>query len=87
MVSTARTLSVEPTADVSVRLQQRRQYEKAKEAKEIYDLQAEINADQITLLGIANRAMAYNQAEMIKAKQANLDELRARYISKYGENP
>jgi hypothetical protein len=35
---------------INVRLQQRRAYEKAKEAQEIYDLESEINSDEAALV-------------------------------------
>jgi hypothetical protein len=83
------SVRVRPAAgdDVNSRLQQRLQYEKGRDAKEIHDLEAEIIADEAELLTIANRAVAFNQAEILRAKKSRLSDLKAFYLDKYKENP
>ena len=73
--------------DVNIRLQQRWQYEKDRDAKEIYDLEAEINSDEAALARMVNRAVAFNQAEILRAKRLRLGDPKAFYVSKYKENP
>ena len=73
--------------DINVRLQKRWDYEKARDAREIHDLEAEIAADETALLSIGNRAVAFNRAEILRAKKSRLSDLRDFYLTKYRENP
>ena len=73
--------------DVSRRLQERERYEKERDAREIHDLEAEISSDEAALLTIGNRAVAFNQAEIVRAKKSRLGDLKAFYVTKYKENP
>lgn len=77
-----------PSDDViQARLRERLEFDKAKELREIRELQAEIASNEEDLLRTQNRALAFSKSEILFAKKDRLGDLKDHFTRKYNESP
>jgi hypothetical protein len=79
---------VRPSEDeINARLRERLELDKAKELREIRELQAEVERDEADLPRIQNRALALGKSDILFAKKDRLVDLKAHFTRKYNESP
>jgi hypothetical protein len=73
--------------DVVARLQQRKAMEEATDRREIQDARAQLQYNEANMIGGPGEGFAVNKAQILFAERTRLNDLRARFIEKYGYEP